>query len=99
MAIVDDVQARLDSYKTNKQRRRRFNELRQLMDENDGYGTVGISLEAMALKSRLDRRIILTAKELSDKLRVLAASGKVPMTINYDGERLTIPPEKFKQPH
>lgn len=99
MAVVEDVQARLDGYRTNKQRRQRFKELRRLMDENDGYGTVEIALEAMALMLRLDRRQIVTAKELSDQLRVLAVCGAVPMTVNLDGERLTVPPEEFKPPH
>lgn len=89
MAIVEDVQARLDSYKTGKERKRRLRELSKGPDQRPLEDVIEYAALSLGW----------TAQRASEWVRGKAITGEVPISINVDGERLVIPPEKFRLPH
>ena len=98
MAIVEDVQARLDSYKTNKQRRRRFKELENLRRTTDSSNLEELT-EWAVLRMLLEYRLKVTAAQIYADIWRDLASGKLPAHIDMDGEDITIPPEALRPPH
>lgn len=99
MAIVEDVQARLDGYRTNKHRARRLRELRRLADQRGGYVLLEHAIEAAVLMLRLSVGKTVTAKEMSDNMQAGAMSGEFRMHVEIDGEHIPVPSEAFKKPH
>lgn len=95
MAIVDDVQARLDSYKSDKERTRRLAEL-HTMSKSTGFLELEFAIEAGALMLRLKgRRMVLTAQQVSDGMFHEACSGTMKVHAEIDGEHVRIPPNVF----
>jgi hypothetical protein len=97
MAIVEDVQARLDSYKTNKQRIRRFKEL-QRIGQREQYISLELAIEAAALQAIL-QGILMTAQRTSDEMRAAAAAGELRLHVNIDGDHHPMPAKIFRKPH
>jgi hypothetical protein len=94
MAIVDDVQARLDSYTSNKQRKSRLKELYN-MSKSTGYVDLEFAIEAGALMFRLQSHKAITAREVSDDMKRRAGTGEMPLHVDRNGKHERIPPEVF----
>jgi hypothetical protein len=99
MAIVEDVQTRLDSYKTDKQRARRLKEIRRIFQERGGAAPLEFAIEAAALMMRLRTHQAISAKQISDEMYTAAATGELHTHVTVDGERHRIPPDAFRSPH
>ena len=100
MTTIDEVQARLDSYKTNKQRRHRLREIHRIYQDDGGYAHILIAAEQFALMARLEANYKMTAKEALDDMYSSAANSKLRLYVEGDdGGQQRIPPELFKPPH
>jgi hypothetical protein len=95
--VVVRVQAKLDSYTTNKQRKQRIKELDRLARDNGGYMEVPEAIESFALMYRLELGRNITAKEAETKFHNGAIAGAIPLTVNIDGQRVTIPQEVIRR--
>jgi len=82
-SYIDDIQAKLDSYKDNEQRRRRLNALRAA--ERTSVA-LELAIEAGALEAKLEHNADITAQQVSDTFRKMAEAGKLPLFITVDGE-------------
>jgi len=87
--LVDEIQARLDSYKTRKQRKQRIRELNRMFD--DGFATMDVAIEFGALKAGC------TAQAMSDGMRRIVMEGKHSLYVNIDGERYPLPQEVIRR--
>jgi hypothetical protein len=95
--LVVTVQARLDGYQTDKQRRQRLRELDRQNRDNGGYSAIGDTIERFALWYRLKQHRIVTAKELEEVVYNGAIGGTLPLSISVDGQRLTVPQDVIRR--
>ena len=75
METINDVQERLNTYRTNKQRKQRLAELHQSRS-SDGYVHMLAAVEAAVLMARL-KGVKLTARQMADQMRPLVESGEI----------------------
>src|SRR5580765_7245580 len=91
MAMVDEVQAKLASYTTPKQRKQRLRELQRMRRSSDkDTVTLDLAIEYGVLLARIRSRTDVTAAQLVARIRGEAEAGKMSLVVTVDGEPLQI---------
>ena len=75
METINDVQARLNTYRSNKQRKQRLAELHQSRS-SDGYVSLLVAVEAATLMARLKGHKV-TARQMMSDMRDFLESGEM----------------------
>lgn len=99
MTTINEVQSRLDSYKTNKQRRHRLSEIRRIYQDGGGYAHILIAAEQFALMARLEANYKMTAIEALNDMYSSAAKSDLRLYVDDGDGHQSVPPELFKPPH